>query len=219
MSWQPICHGGQVLRTKKAARERAREILNGYSIGETLLPKDLAFMLLLFERHPEFDLKRGCGIASVQIESNWNSRGFWITRVDGSRTDISYRACLSPPTHEQNVRNAMRTEIRDQIWDFRKEHLKPEARCSVTDEPLTSNNVHVDHKYPFEDLLRDFLAAWGLSADQITIRPTFDKETDTLLADRALAAAWQKYHGERAELRLVTRYANLHLLRRKPESR
>lgn len=212
---KPIRIGDAVFWTKKAATEAVRGILYSYDLGSTLGAEDEAFMLDVFWLHPEWELKRGCGIASVQVEQNFGTRGFWLTRTDGTRTDISFVKSLTPPRQEHDVRAALRTEIREQVRQFKAASLAPGVVCPITAQPLDATNAHVDHAPPeFDELIAMFLAANQLSFDHISVNPTEDGSTDTLMADRHLAAMWQEFHREHASLRLVTKTANLSVLRR-----
>lgn len=207
--------GEAVFTTKKAATEAAREILYGYELGSTLGAEHEAFMLDVFRLHREWESKRGCGVASIQVDQNLGTRGFWLTRADGSRTDISFVKCLTPPRHEHDVRAAFRTEIREQVRQFKAANLLPGAACPITGERLDAYNAHVDHAPPeFDELFASFLADNQLAFEQVDVNPTEDGSTDTLLADRHLAARWQEYHRRYARLRLVTKTANLSVLRR-----
>jgi len=206
--------GERLFASKNDATAAVRKVLHGYSPGQTIGAADEAFMLDVFERHPEWSLKKGAGVASIEVEQNLGSRGFWITRVDGSRTDISFVKCLTRPTHEHDVRAAFRAEVRPQIQAFRHARLAADARCEVTGEPLTPENTHVDHAPPtFDEIVASFMAfrCW----DNIKVNETVDGSTETLLDNLELAALWQRYHREHANLRLVTKRANLSILRKK----
>lgn len=211
---QPIRIGDEVFATKKAAGDRIREILYRYGIGHALGAADESFMRDVLALHPESEQKIGVGVARIEVRQNMGSRGFWVVRTDGSATDFSFLACLTPPTHEHDVRRALRTAVRDQVRAFRDRELVPGARCAVTMELLDGLEVHVDHDPPFEDLVRAFMAARGLSFGDMAVVATADGATDTVLADHALAAEWSVYHAEHARLRLTTRHANLSVLRR-----
>lgn len=212
---KPVRIGDVVFKTKKAATEAVRGILYAYNVGSTLGAEHEAFMVDLFRLHPEWELKRGCGIASVQVEQNLGTRGFWLTRTDGTRTDISFVKSLSPPRHEHDVRAALRTEVREQVREFKAASLTPGTICPITGHTLDAGNAHVDHAPPeFDELIAMFLVENQLSVDGISVNPTEDGSTDTLLADRELAARWQEFHREHARLRLVTKTANLSVLRR-----
>lgn len=208
--------GDTVFPTKGAARAAIQSVLYRYGIGTTVAADDAAFLADVLNRHPERDAKIGVGVASFQVEQNLGSRGFWLTRTDGTRTDWSFLSCLTPPTPVQEAKAAFRTEIRDQIRAFRAHAFSGSApRCPITGDVLTANDTaHVDHDPPFDVLLDGFLRSQHVDLSQISVEPTCDEETDTRLTDRQLARDWSTYHHAHARLRVVSRVANLSLLRR-----
>lgn len=205
-------------KTKKAATAAVREILYRYQPGDTLTDSDAEFMLGVLCRHPEADEKVGCGVSSIQVEQNGPTVGFWLTRRDGSRTDFSFVACITPPTKEAEAKAAMRLEIRNQIERYRESVFarRDETRCPIGGDTITKATCHVDHASPtFTELVRGFLTIEGKALRDVAVLPTTDGSTTTIMADRDLAARWSEYHRAHATLRTVSRAANLSTLRRK----
>jgi hypothetical protein len=201
--------------TKTAARRALQDVLYRYPPGTTVTGTDVDFLAAVVACHPERDVKIGAGVASFQVEQNDGSRGFWLTRIDGTRTDWSFYACLTPPSAAAEATAGFRSEIRSQIEAFKDEAFnRGDVRCEITDEPLVRATAHVDHARPFNDLLRSFLFYEALNIAEVSVDPTRDGETETRLADRALAARWSSFHADEAVLRLVSQRANLSLLRR-----
>ena len=213
-----IVLAGVEYRTKKAALEVCREILNSYQPGETVSDGHREILLDLFGYHTEWESKCGCGVQSIQVERNIFTSGFWIIRVDGSRTDISYIKSLSPPSHESQVRAGFRSAIIQQILDFRAAAFsKSETiQCAVTGDLIQRENSHADHQVTFKQLVDDFMANRGLHMEQIEILPTKDGKLLTRLMDEKLVADWAEYHKKHAVLRMVKASVNLGLLRRSP---
>jgi hypothetical protein len=212
---KPVHVGDRVFATKKAATEAIRLILYRYGIGQVVNADDSAFLLDLIQLHPEVEQKIGSGIAAFSVEQNDGSRGFWLTRVDGSRTDWSFLACLAPPTPEQESLAGLRSAVRDQIEAFRVSMLaRSDLRCAVSNAPLNAENIHVDHDPPFQDLVLRFLAPRAMPLATVRVKPTTDGSTVTELADDALRVLWTEFHRTNAGLRAVTRQVNLGLLRR-----
>jgi hypothetical protein len=214
-----IVIGDQAFATKKAATEAIRAVLYAYESGATVSDEHDAFLRGLIALHPESESKVGAGVESFQVQDNAyvNSRGFWLTRVDGTRTDFSFVSCLTPPSREAEAKKAFRTEVRRQLEAFRDRNYKPGQVlfCEVTGEPITRETAHVDHNPTFESLAAAFLAERGLSMSSVGVEPTRDGVMENRLADRALAEAWADYHKAHARLRIVSKKANLGLLRRK----
>lgn len=212
----PIRVNDTTFPTKTAATNAIRSILNRYSIGQTLNDTDARFMRGVLALHPQAAIKVGCGVASFSIAWYETTRGFRLTRTDGSQTDFSYKACLSPPTPEQEARAAFRREVRQQILDVRRATFAAgPVTCPVTGEQLTETTSHVDHEPTLEQLIQDFVTLYSLTLALLKTNTTQDNDVETLFLDRRLATSWQAYHRQHAGLRVVSRRANLSLLRRR----
>jgi hypothetical protein len=208
--------GDRVYRTKKDATAAIREVLYRYPVGATLNPEDAQFIAQLLLEHPEAKDKILCGVASFQIEQNGPTRGFWLTRTDGTRTDFSYVSCLTPVTPERDALNGLRSAIKDQVMAFRDSEFggREAVPCAVTGVPVERSNSHVDHKPTFAELVERFLAERNRTLGSIAVEPTTDGDTETRIADPELVSAWQEFHRKHASLRVVSRKANLSLLRK-----
>lgn len=211
-----IIVGERRFASKKAAGDAAREVLYRYAIGDRVVGADADFLADLLQLHPEAEQKIGCGVSWFSVEQNDGSRGFWLTRTDGTRTDWSFLACLTPPTPAAEAKAAFRSAVRPQIEAFRDAFkLRGGHRvCPVSGEDITLENLHVDHEPPFEELLDCFLRERGLGLTNVRVKPTADGSTVTELADDILRAQWAEFHSRNARLRAVSKTANLSLLRR-----
>ena len=216
MTAMRILIGDTWFPTKSAATHAIREVLYRYRTGDTVSDADAAFLMGVLARHRQAKAKIGCGVASFQVEQNQGSRGFWLTRIDGSRTDWSFVTCLTPKSHEGEVHDAFRTAVRDQIVAFKTAQFAAgPVCCPHTGERLACDDLaHVDHQPPFLQLVRDFLTIRGLTLDDIQVVPTVDGNTASELSDQSLAAEWSRYHATHARLTVVSRRANLGLLKR-----
>lgn len=199
-----------VFPTKTAATRHCSGILGKPGLSE----EDSAFLRDLIERHPERDQKVGVGIRRFFVAADgFGRRCFWLERVDGSRTDFSFKSCLTPPTHETDVRQALRHLITEQIIAFRDNafSLSPEVPCAITGAMVNSDGSHIDHRPPltFLGLIESFFAGSGLSYETVPVKPTADGDTATYLADEQIANAWCEYHRANAVLQIVTKRANL----------
>ena len=216
MRGRPVIVGERRFSSKREAGDYVRGTLYRYATGERVSDEDARFLSDLLSLHPEAEQKIGCGVAFFSVEQNEGSRGFWLTRIDGTRTDWSFLACLTPPTPEAEARAAFRTAIRPQVEEFRTAFLRRTdgPRCPLTGEPLTVGNVHIDHDPPFEYLLDAFLRERGARLSDVKVKPTSDGSTVTELADSGLASEWAEFHRRTAGLRAVSVKANLSILRR-----
>lgn len=211
-------------RTKEAVRDVCRSIVQRYGInGDVTGPDDDAFLRHLLERHPDYDLKRGAGIAHFRVIANThygrNKFGIAVVRLDGEVVDFSWNACLTPPPHRSQVLSALRRAIADQVIAARNAVLdsgQPLA-CSVTGAPIPSAaELHMDHADPtFLELAEQFIASnGGVGAFRI-LPDTGAGISYVELEDKALEGRWQDHHQERAVLRPVLKRVNLSDLRRK----
>lgn len=202
---------GIAFATKAAAEKHCSTILNKPSLSD----EDSAFLSALIELHHERDQKIGVGIRRFFVGSDlrFGGRCFWIERIDGTRTDFSFKTCLKPPTHESDVRQALRFLITPQVMAFRDNafFLASEVACAITGEMVTTDGAHIDHRPPltFLALIESFLKTMGLTYERIPVKPTADGDTATYLADDEIGRAWCEYHQANAVLQVVTTRANL----------
>ena len=103
------------------------------------------------------DEKRGAGVDGFEIRLNlFNTWGFGIIRVDGTRTDFSYLTCIDghAPTPLQQVLEAMRREVQYDILEAKRayfqQHANAEGRiqCPVIGRMITIEESHADHACP-----------------------------------------------------------------------
>ncbi|MEU9646487.1 DUF3223 domain-containing protein [Streptomyces sp. NPDC048188] len=209
--------------TKEAVRDVCRGIVQRYGIGgDVTNPDDDSFLRLLLERHPEYDLKRGEGIAHFRVIAHTGygrrSVGLALVRLDGEVSDFSWNACLTPLSHRTQVLAAMRYAIADQVAVARNAALtsgQPLA-CSVTGAPIPSAaELHIDHADPtFLVLAEEFIAGNG-GVDAFRILPDAGSAVSYIeLEDKMLERRWQEHHRERCVLRPVLKRVNLSDLRR-----
>ncbi|HLE05409.1 MAG TPA: DCL family protein [Anaerolineales bacterium] len=206
-----IIIGKRPFQTKQAAQQAVRAVLWRYQPGDIVQNDDAAFLLDLLRLHPHAQQKLGAGVHSFQVEAQGRSRGFWLTRLDGSRTDFSYRACLAPPTREAQALAGLRWAVRPQVETFRESAFEKTATltCPVSGETLAPGNSHVDHDPPFRNLVDAFLQDIGRELGSLLVLPTLDGETITELVEPDVIEAWQRFHAWHASLRIVSAKANL----------
>lgn len=205
--------------TKASLQEYVKGILNN-TAGE-VDPKYLPFLTELFERHQDADQKIGVGIKAVRtrLAMPYKTRCFEIERVDGSRTDISYLECLKPSTAKQWFPAACRTAVADQIQahkDLEFATADSTFTCPFTGDKLTRENCHVDHAppWPFDRIVRKFISeSWHIDIPNVRYADG-DNVVVSRFADDKVAAEFAESHRERAVLRVVSKRANLSVLRR-----
>ncbi len=207
--------------TKATLQEYVKGILNN-TAGE-VDPKHLPFLIDLFERHQDALSKIGMGVATVRVRlaMPYRTRCFEIERVDGSRTDISYLECLKPSTAKQWFPAACRTAVADQIQahkDLEFATADSTSTCPITGDLLTRDNCHVDHAPPwtFAAIVAAFIKEnWHIDIHRVGYVDG-DNVVESRFAEPATAAEFARFHKERAVLRVVSKRANLSVLRRRP---
>jgi hypothetical protein len=203
--------GKHEFRHKKDAIEKVRAIKDKYSPGQTLSAEDFEFVLCVLHLHPEAEEKVGCGVVSIQVESNGSSDrtgyGFWVTRQDGTRQDFSYRKCLTPATDRAKVLQALRTEIVAQKLALVQQAFQGSfvCVCPVTGKKFTVDNAEVDHEDPqFKTLVETFCRIHALTLEAIPLKSRVVGDFSQLLQDRTLAWEWQEFHREHARMRVLS---------------
>ena len=211
---------GEVFTTKKSVEERVKCILYSYAGGQELSQDDFDFISDLLTLHDGYEQKRGCGIESIFIRSNpvYRIPGFWIRRIDGTETDFSYLKCLRPSSKRREFEQALRAAVAPDIQQFRIDFFsRGPSRCPFTGESLTFANAHVDHAapYTFKSLVDSFIDTYVYDFDRVEILGKgVDGVIQRTLADDGLMDSWIAYHRQWAKLRVVSRTANLSLLKR-----
>jgi hypothetical protein len=187
-----------------AVRDR---YINGKSTVE-----DENFLRDLVSIHPCAEEKIGPGIKRFSARRNMNNVGFWIERVDGSETDFSFIACVDGDTLERTILLTMRKAIKHQVLPFREAAIAEGSACPVTGEHLTSENCQVDHENPtFIEIARDFISSEGGCECITTVSKEGQYGKD--FADEEQKARWLEHHQASANLRAVSKKANLSTLR------
>src|SRR4051812_17026359 len=87
--------GGVPFETQKAADLFVKELLNSQPLKEAIPEPHHSFLCALVSRHPSAIEKVGAGVHHFSVEfAAHGTRCFYLTRVDGTRTDFSYFKCV-----------------------------------------------------------------------------------------------------------------------------
>ena len=190
-----------------------RDVIDKTSLNTVLNDKDKNFFIELIKKHPESTEKMGIGIKELQITHNYNKqKHVKIIRRDGSDDVISMKTCCTYVNTEhkinplQNLNRAMRSSIEPDIEKFRRNIRKQCKVCLVTS---FKNPFHIDHIYPFDNIMKEFLEEYDdsylkltFTRDPITFRTIF-KEEDAPFRDE-----WIVYHNKVATLQLLCESCN-----------
>lgn len=216
--------GNRLYASKAQATDAVRAVRAKYRCGENVSdPEDVCFLYDLLCLHPSAAQKIGSGVHSFQVERNGptignpqGTVGFWVTRIDGTRTDFSFLVCLTPHTHEHKVRSALRSEVREEIAAFKSWFFSScgeQVPCALTGEIVTWGTCHVDHDPSFDSLIKNWMRAENLTWDLLRVRPQTDGEIVHRLQDQPAIESWVLYHRQHARLQIVSISANLSKLR------
>lgn len=191
----------KTFKSKKELENYTRDLL--FSVRENLhdafeITNDkLQFIKELFKRHPDYAEKCGSGIDKVFVQGdklNKKASYVFIKRTDASKTDISWRICVSGKgkTTKAIQNEILRKSIEDQVLRFRKETINVCNSCDIE-----CKEYDVDHyDAEFCDIVKQFLEQYQL--------PTEFKETDHGHAfrdeDIELEIKWKNFHLEKAKL-------------------
>ena len=203
---------GRTFATQEDLKVAIRAIINPAPLGEPLSDTDQAFLVGVLKHHHDWEAKRGPGIEYIEVRMNpgtfGSTRGLWLQRSDGTEIDISWVVPLKPggqSTVKETVCAAARREVIDQVLTVRMGQCG--ELCPICSTPLVGS-VHVDHRPPktFDTILSDFLRHYGYSYESIEVE---DFGIHCAFENRALAADWQQYHAQEADLRLIHKHENL----------
>lgn len=218
---------GIEFHTLQSIVEHARQIKDKYRNEETVIGEDDLFLREFLSLHPNSSEKIGPGISSftVQLDDHWkNSRQFVVVRTDGTRAIFSHnRLRMVPETEEEKARRrclaAMRQAIVFQIVEFKNKNFRAGVTtCPYTGEILASDQVHVDHEYPqtFLALVLQWLEIKNLKFSEIQITSDSNWRTFKEMTDPRQKNSWYLFHSVYANLRLISKRANLSQARRAP---
>ena len=201
---------------KTKARNRCREIIAATKNGELVTGDDAEFLLWLLDRHPRAAEKIGCGVAGFTVQdAGMGTRCFVVHRVNGSSTDFSFYSCITAPDSTVLVRKAMRRAVADQVTEYKQASAaRGPLICAITGQVLSWDNAHVDHAPPIFVALADDWAkqVGGYLAIRLTLAA--DNQLGRTLTPGD-ADEWADFHRANAHLRIVSRLANLSLLRKR----
>lgn len=201
--------------SKAKAGDFFRAILRRHGPGAAVIGQDAADLAALLKLHPHYMAKLGCGIAGFTVRlDDFGQQGFELIRTDGSRTDFSYRECISPTSPRTRFRGALRLVVAADIVTARNAYLDHNSGrifCAETGVRLALAEAHLDHRWPltFEALAEEFGTVHSLVDYGSLLAPHRDGNTGDRLVDPRLAANFRDFHAAVAELDFVSKQVNL----------
>lgn len=225
-------------RTQKAVKHVVRTTL--YDAGITTVPADddtelahLCTMLVL--SHPRVHDKYADGLPVEyhigRSENDWAT----IMTVDphGTEDDFSWikaaenvsRIMKSSTSqreeklrvvhqrnHYNNVIDAMRLEIQDQIAEFRENYAIEHGGMyvsAITGKSLHVDDTHVDHHpLDFADIVNGWLTQQEIDLSDVAIENNVGSFRGHYMSDLRQKESWSKYHRDVAQLRIVSAQEN-----------
>lgn len=172
----------------------------------------------VFKKHPNWVQKRGVGIKHIEVRNNkYNQKNFYIIRVDGSETDISFVKSITYPNKISRIMRACRTAVYPEIEKVKNSVVLPFV-CPITGETIYDKHlIHVDHyDLTFEDLFYKWVSEKNI--DELyekTLKSKEDNNIEPYFDDDEINKDFLIFHNNNTHLRLVSRTANLSILRKK----
>ena len=192
--------------TKKEQLDYFKKRLNIIGLCPSLKKHHTYFyneLMDLFKNHPEYP-KKIENVIDIAIERNKQNPSFYeykIIKSNGDTDNISYRCCINKPCKDNNLKNAMRYAVENQILEFRN-------NCNILECEFCKSrqNIHIDHIKPFKELYDDFLK------DRNDIPSIFDdnyyNSAKFQEIDEDFENEWSEYHKNNATLRCLCRKCN-----------
>lgn len=176
-------------------------------IGYVLDEYEKETIKTLLKNHPEHTLKIKCGIKDIFVGKGlFNSRCFFIKRVDGSETDFSYRSCLSNPKKIDKFKKACRESVYQDIYKFLDDKDNGKTfKCEISGNNLLRKDIHIDHygEHEFSDIVKMFIAENDINVDEVLFNETMNGCMHTLFKDRILSETFREFHNKYAKLRII----------------
>jgi len=198
--------GGVVYASKVAATEAIRSVYKRCE-GEVIVPghDDWLFLLSLFLRHPDAYVKSNGTVSSFVVKIGLGgSLGCYVNHF----TDFSYKKCLgSKPSVLNDLSAAMRKAVVAQVVDFRDSNFIELMNCELCGQPISRDDLHIDHVKPFREIRDSFL-----NADHYPVPVVFDRSGEGVVFlsdDWQFSRAWCLFHLGEAVLRCVHSACNL----------
>lgn len=159
-------------------------------------------------RNKKFQGKAVRGIVMVTSRSK---REIWLGK--GKVIEELFPREIAVPEYKQNKKDAlvaMRQIIDPQIKTFRlsvnRQLKKKPLRCAVSGDFINSGEFHIDHRYPFKNLVEEWCRGEQVDLERIDV---YCRGTKCYFKDTSLAESWFDYHMMNAQLQALSAKANL----------
>ena len=142
--------------TKKQLKNYCKSVLHKYKLNDKLNTRDFNQILSILKNHPSYlfktEYKEVVGIKVKlppynTLYTKHSDRCFYLCLSNNKEVEISYLNAIDKPNKKTRLIKHFRKIVYDQIVEFRKN-----TKCK--DDQF----YHVDHVYPFEKIVTDFLS-------------------------------------------------------------
>lgn len=195
--------GRNVFKNQKEVQKYYREILKKIEYCEDMKSNYKEYYLdfvALFERHPDNKAK---DMLNIKIDLDKDKRNIvpYILIEDEWQT-ISWIKCITGRS-ENKLKEAMRTSIKEQIDNFRKEN--DSNICEICYKK--NEKINVDHIIHFEKLYNDFIENKKNLPEKF--EKTYNNRSCFLEEDKEFETEWKEYHKRNGILRITCEKCNL----------
>ena len=164
--------GRWTFKTKKAALEAVRKVLQATKLNEPLCGEDYEIIRALIDLHPRAieKLQGGCRAIVVRVnklDGMPPQRGFWIERDDGTGIDFSIYVPFQSEeqTKKSNIAWAAREAVRKSVQAYKKNYfaVTQNVSCEITGESLSWDDAVVHHSgdWAFSKILSAWIQSRG----------------------------------------------------------
>jgi hypothetical protein len=179
------------MTTKKDLITKCRKILYKDYINS----QDTEFLKYILKNHNDYEQKIGKGIKYFFTKTNhWNNKCFFIKRIDETETDFSFMKSINPPTKINEIKQACRQAISNDIIKLKKQN----------------QNLIAHHVVSFNNIFNDWIKTQNIN--KIEIIPTQDNNEITEFANENIKNNFIKFHNSLAIIKFVTKeeHKNIH---------
>ena len=208
MAKHPVELPSKTFATKKDALAFFKEMLSRYKDKDKISPEDDHLLFELLQRHPEAKDKIGVGVRNFfrVKSSSFASSCFHLIRHDGSRTDFSYKSCVTKasPTLEQYFYKACRNTITPRLHSAKEALFElGNVKCFETGESISFGDSVYRHTSPlFRELVNDFVKLNKIVISEDMFIKNMDMQYSTDFSNESLALMFDEFHKAHAQLEI-----------------
>jgi hypothetical protein len=163
--------------SEKTIVSKLKEIFHLYKVGDKVKPEHISIMSEYMDPYINVYKKRRGKTTNILVKkSNYNTPVFWYENQCGETTTANikkavhyYKTKKININTKQMLIEACRTDIGDQIIQFKTEQRQKSDHCHVCNISILPGESETDH-YPtsFNDILNIFLSTVDISTIKLT---------------------------------------------------